>query len=139
MKRQILFDVDGVLLDSMEVWDNLANRYLLEVHGIVAEPDLDRNCATMSLPEAAAYMKRLYPQLLLTESELEQGVAAFIREAYWKVPAMPGLSEILQALAKEGYSMVLATASDSQNVEGALKGHQVWKYFDGIYTCSRPH
>ena len=42
--RQIqgaVFDVDGTLLDSMEIWENLSERYL-ESMGVKPEPGLSR-------------------------------------------------------------------------------------------------
>ena len=82
--KDIIFDVDGVLLDSMSIWANCANRYLAEVHGIDAPSELDQQCATMSLLEAGVYIKELFPQICMSEKELADGVTQFIRKKYWK-------------------------------------------------------
>lgn len=134
--KNIIFDVDGVLIDSMSIWENSANLYLLERHGIDAPPEVDKDCATMSLLEAGAYMKELYPQITLSARELADGVAEFIREKYWKVREKPGMAETIRKLAAEGYSMYLATASEEENVRGALCNLGVWEYFEDIYTCT---
>lgn len=132
----IIFDVDGVLIDSMPIWANSANLYLSEVHGIDAPPEVDRNCSTMSLLEAGDYVRKLYPQITLSARELADGVAEFIRERYWKVPEKPGMASTIKALADKGYKMYLATASEEENVRGALSNLGVWEYFQAIYTCT---
>ena len=133
----ILFDVDGVLLDTMSIWENSANLYLKDIWGIDAPEGLDRECAAMSLMEAGAYMKELYPQISLEAAELADGVAAFIRERYVKAPAMAYMPETIRELKNRGYHLFLATASDEENVKGALKNHGVWDCFLDIYTCTR--
>ena len=39
MIKGVIFDVDGTLLDSMEIWEDVGVRYLNSI-GIEAEPDL---------------------------------------------------------------------------------------------------
>lgn len=136
MKKNIIFDVDGVLIDSMPIWENSANLYLWEVHGIDAPPEVDKNCATMSLLEAGEYIRTLYPQLTISPQELATGVAEFIRERYWKAPAMSGMVETVQALKEAGYALYLATASERENVHGALTNLGVWDCFQDIFTCT---
>jgi HAD superfamily hydrolase (TIGR01509 family) len=138
MKEQniILFDVDGVLIDSMPIWDNSANLYLQEVHGIDAPKEVDEACATMSLMEAGEYLLERYPQLALSPAQIGEEVAAFIRERYWKAPERPGMIGIVRQLWEQGYTMYLATASEEQNVRGALTNLGVWDCFSDIYTCT---
>lgn len=134
--KNIIFDVDGVLLDSMAIWANSANLYLSEKHGIDAPPEVDRECAVMSLLEAGDYVKKLYPQINLSARQLADGVAEFIRERYCRVPEKPGMTKTIRALSEAGYVLYLATASEEQNVKGALSNLGVWEYFQDIYTCT---
>lgn len=134
--EHIIFDVDGVLIDSMPIWKHSASRYLKQVWNIDAVSSLDRDCATRSLLESAAYIKQLYPQIDITDRALADGVAAFIRERYWQAEARPGMQETIQKLKKQGYHLYLATASETENVRGALSNLGVWDCFDAIYTCT---
>lgn len=136
MKDIILFDVDGVLLNTMSVWANSANEYLKEVHGILARESLDTECTTMSLLESGEYICGLYPELNMTARKLADGVAEFIRERYWKAQPMPKMTETVHWLKKQGHTLYLATASDEINVKGALSNLGVWDCFTDIYTCT---
>ena len=55
MIRGIIFDVDGVLLNSMPVWENLGELYL-KSRGIPAEKGLGETLFSMSLEEGARYL-----------------------------------------------------------------------------------
>ena len=50
MIKGVIFDVDGVLLNSMPVWENLGELYLNSL-GLEAEKDLGEILFTMSLEE----------------------------------------------------------------------------------------
>ena len=58
MIKGVIFDVDGVLLNSMPVWENLGELYLDHL-GIEAEKNLGETLFEMSLEEAADYLKIL--------------------------------------------------------------------------------
>lgn len=134
--KYIIFDVDGVLIDSMSIWADSANLYLQEQWGIEAPPELDRECATMSLLETGAYMKHLYPQITHSPSQLADGVAKFIRERYLQVAEKPGMEKVIKNLYKKGYPLFLATASERENVKGVLTNLSVFSCFQDIFTCT---
>ena len=53
-----IFDLDGVLLDSMGIWEDLGARYLRRLH-ITPEPGLNEVLFPMSMEQGAAYLKRI--------------------------------------------------------------------------------
>lgn len=136
MENIILFDVDGILIDSLPIWENSANEYLWKVHGIDAPSYVDKNCETLSIMEAGEYIKSLYPSLEVTPKEIADGVAEMIRDRYWRVEGKPYMRETIKALKEMDYRLYLATASVEENVEGALRNLGVWEYFEEIFTCT---
>ena len=54
-----IFDVDGTILDSMEVWNTLASQYVQSL-GMVPEKNLDEIVSDMSLEQSATYLKNHY-------------------------------------------------------------------------------
>lgn len=59
MIKGVIFDVDGVLLNSMPVWENLGELYLNSL-GLEAEKDLGEILFAMSLEEGAEYLITQY-------------------------------------------------------------------------------
>ena len=54
-----IFDVDGTILDSMEVWNTLASQYVQSL-GMVPKKNLDEIVSEMSLEQSATYLKNYY-------------------------------------------------------------------------------
>lgn len=50
----IIFDLDGTLIDSMGVWENLASEFLRK-NKIVANEGLEEIIKTMTLRESSKY------------------------------------------------------------------------------------
>lgn len=81
MIKSAIFDVDGTLLDSMEIWDNAGERYLSSV-GKTAENGLSEKLCDMSLTEGAEYMKKQYA-LSFSTDEIVSGVLKIIEDFYF--------------------------------------------------------
>ena len=114
MIKGVIFDVDGTLLDSMEIWEDVGVRYLNSI-GIEAEPDLGTVLFTMSIQEGAAYVKEHY-HLSQEPEEIEQGVLDIISNyvtldetgiLLTKAILNRNLrARLLQAMYQAGYDMV---------------------------------
>lgn len=133
MIKGAIFDVDGVLLDSMEIWMDAGVRYLRGM-GIEPEPNLAETMWTMSLPEGAAYLKTKY-NLEKLEEEIMQDVLRTVRDFYYyEVRTKAGVKEFLAGLAEEKIPMVIATSGDTEQVEKAFERLGIADYFQGIVT-----
>ena len=80
MIKGAIFDVDGVLLDSMSAWENLGQMYLKHL-GISAEADLGEILSPMSLEEAARYLIDHYG-LKWKPEEVVRGINQELKEFY---------------------------------------------------------
>ena len=135
MIKGVIFDVDGVLLNSMPIWENLGELYLRSL-GVEAEKDLGEILFTMSLEEGADYLISQYG-LNKTLEEIVEGLNREVRDFYAeRVPLKEGVREFLYEFNEKKIPMVIATSGDRKNTEAALRRLKVLNYFQGIFTCS---
>lgn len=133
MIRGAIFDLDGVLLDSMGIWEDLGARYLRRLH-ITPEPGLSEVLFPMSMEQGAAYLKAHYP-LQQSEAEICGGIAQMLKDYYvQEVPAKPGAAALLAFLAERGISMAAATSSPREHVIRALDRLGLLSYLRAIFT-----
>ena len=135
MIKGAVFDVDGVLLNSMPVWENLGELYL-ESLGIQAEKGLGEILFAMSMEEAAEYLIVHYG-LDKTPQQIVDGLAREVREFYEnRVPLKEGVRQFLTELKERKIPMVIATSGDRRNAEAALKRLKVYSFFQAMFTSS---
>lgn len=129
-----IFDLDGTLLDSMKIWLNLSTD-LLRSLGRTPDPDTEARARTMSVHQCARYYIQRYG-LSQTEDELVGMVDDRIRRFYaHEAQPKPDVDKFLSILKMEGVWMYVATATDREHVEAALKRTGLSGYFRGILTC----
>ena len=135
MIKGVIFDVDGVLLNSMPIWENLGELYLNSL-GMEAEMGLGETLFTMSLEEGADYLISRYG-LKKTREEIIEDLTREVRDFYAeKVPLKEGVRQYLFELNEKKIPMVIATSGDRKNAESALKRLKVFNYFQAVFTCS---
>lgn len=132
--QSAIFDMDGTLLDSMFIWDDLGPGMLRDI-GITPEEDLSEKLKVLTLRQGAAYCKDRYalPQSVEEIVSLIEGrVEKFYKE---EVQAKPGVAKFLSLLKMEGVWMYVATATDRHLAQAALRHAGIDGYFRGIITC----
>ena len=135
MIRGAIFDLDGVLLDSMAVWNDLGARYLLK-QGIQPQPGLRDILFSMSMEQGAEYMKEQY-HLNKTIKEILDGIQEMLQDFYfYEVQAKDGAKELLSFLQGKGILMTAATSSPREHVTRALKRNGLYEFLKRIDTTS---
>lgn len=128
-----IFDVDGTILDSMEVWNTLASQYVQSL-GMVPEKNLDEIVSEMSLEQSATYLKNHY-KINKQEERIISEVLNFISDFYeYEVNLMPGFKEFISHYDSIN---VIGTSCDEELVKIALNRLAVLNYFEDIITCSK--
>ncbi len=126
-----IFDLDGTLLDSMHIWQGLSGKYL-KSKGIVGKDNLLEDLKTLTLYEAADYLCREYKMSDKAEDVLKD-LMDMLTEFYEKgAPLKPGAAEFLEILRGKNVSMCVATSSERQRAEAALKRNGTAEYFCAV-------
>ena len=129
-----IFDLDGTLLDSLPVWDNLGLN-MLRALGYDPDPALGRQLKIMTMVDGAQLCKDLF-QMPQSIEEIIALVEDQARLAYRTVIGMkPGVPAFLERLKTAGIPMFIATNTRRDLVEDGLRRNGLEHYFEGILTC----
>ena len=129
-----IFDLDGTLLDSLPIWDNLGLN-MLRALGYDPDPALGRQLKIMTMVDGAQLCKDLF-QMPQSIEEIIALVEDQARLAYRTVIGMkPGVPAFLERLKAAGIPMFIATNTRRDLVEDGLRRNGLEHYFEGILTC----
>ena len=133
--KGVIFDVDGVLLDSLKIWKELGARYLVSM-GLVPEQGLSDILFSMSMEQGAEYLKEHYAIDRSTQDILD-GISGMLRDFYYyEVEAKPGAEKLLRLISDAGIRITAATSSQREYIEKALDRTGLFGYFSSIFTNS---
>lgn len=134
MIKYAVFDVDGTLLDSMDMWIHFGENYL-RTKGIIVGHELDEYIQYFSMREVSEYFSKEYH--LGDASDIEEEFKEMTERFYFReVEMKSGVEKLLADLFENGVRMYIATATYASLVIPALERLGIYKYFEGIVTCS---
>lgn len=131
--KAAIFDLDGTLLDSMGVWDQVDADFLSK-RGIPVPADYMTKVAAMQFRQIALYTIRRF-DLPDTPEELMAEWDDMARTAYSTVvEAKPHAIEYLRHLKDSGASLAVATSLPPSLREPAMEHVGIAGYFDAIIS-----
>ena len=109
MIRAVVFDLDGVLIDSEPVWEQVRRELVAERGGHWA-PDAQRRLMGMSTPEWARYLSEDLGVGLPADQVAELVVARMAQAYTDRLPLIPGAVEAVRRMAAR-WPLGLASSS----------------------------
>jgi HAD superfamily hydrolase (TIGR01509 family) len=116
--QAVVFDLDGVIVDSEPVWEEVRRAYVAD-HGGRWRPDTQRRLMGMSTPEWAEYLSS---ELGVDQppSEVARGVVEQMAERYHRsLPLMPGAVDAVRRMAAR-FPLGLASSSPRSLIDRVL-------------------
>lgn len=135
MIKYAIFDLDGTIFDSSEMWRTLGDEYL-KLLGKTPEPDLADKLSAMSLPESAAYIHNEY-NVSYSPVEIVRHINRMTEKYYREqVGLKDGAPKLLTLLRARCVRMSIATAGDVNLAQSALIRLGISEFFEGMASCS---
>jgi HAD superfamily hydrolase (TIGR01509 family) len=128
MIEAVVFDLDGILIDSEHVWDEVRQQ-LADERGGRWNEDASRDMMGMSSLEWSRYMRDVVG---LTEEpeEISAEVVRRLEDRYRReLPLIAGAEEAVKRLAKR-WPLALASSSNRELIDLVLESSGLHRYFE---------
>lgn len=133
-----IFDLDGTLLDSMQMWLEIDEAFLREL-GFEADDAYSHTVKNFGYEAAAQYTVDRY-QLDLSASDVMRRWQEMSFIAYERhIDLKPGALDYLNVLKNQGKRLGIATALNQTHIEAALNRHAIAHIFDTITMLNEVH
>jgi HAD superfamily hydrolase (TIGR01509 family) len=123
----VVFDLDGVLLDSEQVWDEV-RRDLVAREGGTWRPDATAAMMGMSSPEWSAYLHDVLGVPMPADAISDAVVAGVVARYDEQLPLLPGARDAVTRLAAH-WPLGLASSSNRPIIEHFLDAGGLRPYF----------
>jgi HAD superfamily hydrolase (TIGR01509 family) len=129
MSAGVIFDMDGVLVDSEEYWYRAYSQVMAEFGVSVTREVYAREW--VSAGRGPEYACATFPQITITPDEMRRRRLPIVRDLILReAPLMPGAVAALERLSAR-YPLALATNSSSEIVRPLFAKHGLERFFDG--------
>ena len=127
--KGMIFDLDGTLIDSADVWRDIDIKFLKK-RGIDIPDDYAKNVSAMNFRDAAEYTIRRFGFKESPEDLIEEWSQLALYEYTYNIKAKPHAAEFLRSVRARGIRTALATASNEALYTAVLKSNGLYDYIE---------
>lgn len=139
--KAIFFDLDGTLIDSLKIWEEIDVQFLNEL-SLVEPENMKSEIEGLSFEQTAVYFKRKF-NLEMSVEEIIQSWFRQVEDAYHNhIEVISGAYQILDYFSSSSIPMILLTSNRKDLVDAILNRLLLGKYFNHRHYNShkeRPH
>ncbi|MDR2589403.1 MAG: HAD family phosphatase [Oscillospiraceae bacterium] len=132
--KSVIFDFDGTLFDSMQVWYHFESE-LLRSYGKEPKPGLAEVLRALSSIEEAEYLIKEYGVERTVDEIIFDRNSKILENYSQTIPLKDGAIEVMEALKERNIPMCIATATERVLIAPAVKRLGLSKYIDRVFTC----
>jgi HAD superfamily hydrolase (TIGR01509 family) len=131
--KAVIFDLDGTLVDSMWIWEQIDIDFLVE-RGHELPADLQKDIEGCSFTETAQYFKDRFK----LEEDLDTIKATWIEmsKPFYaeKIKLKKGIQELLELFKEKNIRMSIGTSNSRELAEVVLINNGIREYFEELVT-----
>jgi len=137
MINTVLFDMDGLLLDTEPLWGESMLR-IAEKHNIPISRDRFKETTGLRIYEVTDYWSIKYPWEGSTSMEVANEILdEIIKTSKDKGSVLPGVERLLLLLKENGYKTGLASSSPGRMIQDLVDHFGITQYFDVITSADK--
>jgi HAD superfamily hydrolase (TIGR01509 family) len=125
----VVFDMDGVLVDTEHLWDEVREA-LTEEWGGRHTPEAQEAMMGMSSPEWSRYLHEVVGLREPPEVINAEVVRRMLERYEADLPVVPGAVEAVRRLAAAGYRLAVASSSNRELIDAVLRRLELTSVFD---------
>lgn len=133
--KAAIFDLDGTLVDSLWVWQQIDTKFLKK-HGYISPANLITEICHLSFIDTAKYFKERFNISDSIEDIMAEWNSMAFDEYSNNVFLKEGAKDFLDKLRLNNIKIGLATSNSPLLLEVVLKNNGIYEYFDTITTTS---
>ena len=127
----MIFDLDGTLIDSADVWKNIDIKFLKK-RGIEIPDDYAKSVSVMNFSDAAEYTKKRFSLDESPDELINEWFEMAVYEYSHNIKAKPHAAEFLGRIKQLGIKTALATASNKALYTAVLKNNGLLGFIDAF-------
>ncbi|VEP14074.1 Hexitol phosphatase B [Hyella patelloides LEGE 07179] len=144
MIKAIIFDLDGLLIDSEPLWQE-AEILIFKQVNITLTPELCLKTKGLRIDEVVDYWYQKYPWKNLTKKEVEELIIGKVIELiHLKGEPLAGVDYAISFVRQKQVKIALASSSATKIIQAALQKLNLTNVFSEIYSAEseilgKPH
>ncbi|MCF8379953.1 MAG: hexitol phosphatase HxpB [Bacteroidales bacterium] len=144
MIEAVIFDMDGILIDSETFWQE-TERTIMKDYGIEIKKEMQKDSFGLCTAEQIAFWYNYKPWPNPDFAEIEKNYDGIMLNYFnTRLELMPGVTYILDFFKKKGLKIALASSSNLVLIEAFVKRFNLGHYFDVIHSAeneeyAKPH
>ena len=131
--KALILDLDGTILDSMQVW-NKVDELFLEKRGFKVDSEYTNTVKSCSMQQSAEYTIERFGLKETPEEVISEWQETVDEEYRHNIKLKDGVREFLEEAAKRGIKITCATALAKMNAVECLSNNGVYDFFEHITT-----
>ena len=133
-KKFHIMDMDGTILDSMPVWINIDDTYLIS-KGVTPPDNIARIVEKKTMMECCVYFQEL--GVNMTPDEIYEDIMSKIFDEYrYHISIKENIKKRIDEIIEKGEKICLFTSSERRCAVAAFERLGILECFDKIYTCA---
>ena len=129
----VVFDMDGVLVDTEHLWDEV-REHLTDEWGGRYTPEAQEAMMGMSSHEWSRYLHETVGLRESPETINAEVVRRMLARYEIELPVVPGAGEAVRRLADDGYRLAVASSSNRELIDAVLRRLELAALFEATVS-----